>query len=96
MKQEIIYYPDKIEIGDGGRRRLLLVSKKPSRLFTLVTETNPDDPPKLPIDTSPRHVWLEDYGHDWTWQNGSLRYSSGVTGGQVWLLLEFDEEVSCE
>lgn len=90
-RQELIYYPDTIEIGDGGKRAMLDVPERPAKLFTLVEHRDPDSPPALPVDTSPRTVWQEDVGHDWTWQAGRLRYSSGMTGGRVWLLLEFDD-----
>lgn len=43
------------------------------------------------IDTSPRMVWPEDVGHDWSWSRGKLRYNTMTTGGRVWLLLEYDE-----
>lgn len=66
---------------------------KPKRVWTLIGnfETE-EDLPKLPMVT--RHLvnaFLEDYAHDRVWRNGHFKYSSRVSCGEQWLLLEFEE-----
>lgn len=64
---------------------------KPTKVWTLFREMDPNRPPALPI--TPVHgvnASFEDVGHDWKVAGGTFRYSSQSTDGNRWLLLEFD------
>ena len=92
MIQEFFYYPHKLEMGSSPP--FVPMDRKPKRVWTLIGnfETE-EDLPKLPM--VPQHMvnaFMEDYIHDWMWRKGHFRYGSRVSGGEQWLLLEFEEE----
>jgi hypothetical protein len=92
MKQELLWIP----IGrDLGGESLVCdpvpyAGKKPSKVWTLFMEEDPDKKPELPYH--PAHLqnaFIEDWLHDWDLVGGMFKYYSRVSEGGVWLLLEF-------
>jgi hypothetical protein len=66
------------------------LDKKPKRVWTLYSHTDPKKPPKLPITPIHLHgAFLEDYVHDWNWRGGKFYYGSRVMDRPVWVLLEY-------
>jgi hypothetical protein len=89
MTQKLLYCKEAIALGIPSPT--LELPDMPSRIWTLFSHRNPDIRPDLPfVPVHHQNAWLEDCGHDWNWRGGILRYSSMVTSGRVWLLLEYD------
>lgn len=88
-KQVLVYVDGELEIGRPSPT--VAVAHEPKRVWSLFRHTDPDDPPLLPFrPTHGTNAGLEDIVHDWSWRDGMLRYASRVTGGRVWLLLEYE------
>lgn len=92
VRQEVKWVPED--------RKVLLEGEVPFRVWTVYTHTKEDSPPSLP--SSPKHLdgfFLEDFTHDWTIRGGKegkyLVYGSRVSGGGVWVLLEFVKPGEC-
>lgn len=89
MTQKLLYLAGAIALGTPSPT--LDLPERPSRIWTLYRHRDPNLSPSLPfVPVHHQNAWLEDVGHDWNWRGGKLRYSSGVTDGRVWLLLEYD------
>lgn len=97
MRQMLVYFHHQAQLGVSTPPvEIPGVSKRPSRLWTMVHARDPDKSPALPV--TPRHhhnAFLEDYIHDWNWRVKDdvalLKYYSRASDGRVWLLLEYDE-----
>ena len=90
MRQRLLYFPHELKMGE--RAPAVAVEEKPSRVWTLYEETDPDREPELPIrPVHLRGAFLEDYVHDWNWKDGQMRYYTRVMPGRVWLLLEYED-----
>lgn len=89
--QEALYIPEGSEV--GGHPAVAwpwLGRPRPKRVWTLLSSEKPE----LPI--VPRHhhnAFLETYVHDWDLTGGAdccvFHYHSRLSGGGVWLLLEW-------
>lgn len=89
-RQALAYVHGELKI--GRRPPTVEVAEEPARVWSLPRHTDPDAPPSLPFRPVHReNAWLEDRVHDWNWRAGRLTYASRVTGGRVWLLLEYDD-----
>lgn len=68
------------------RRRWVCCPDRPKRLAVLIPAASP-----VTIPNSMRRglgTFIEDEGHDWTWNNGRLRYH-GTETPPCWVLIEF-------
>jgi hypothetical protein len=66
------------------------VEFEPNRVWTAVYNHDENKPPDLPCTPVHGYGWFaEDYMHDWNWRKGMLDYSSRVSDGPVWVLLEY-------
>lgn len=75
----------------GGKHVPVTLKKQPSRVWTVFTHTNKDEPPSLPLKPIHNHTaFLEDYVHDWNYNGSTFRYYTRVMDRSVWLLLEYD------
>lgn len=76
----------------GGIFEPIDVPTKPTRVWLLLL---PDGSPELEIPLVPeqhKNALLEDYVHDWNWENGKLRYYTRFADHSAWILLEWDDE----
>lgn len=77
-------------LGGGGTFKPFALEKQPRRVWTVLTTFEQDKPPTLPF--YPVHnqtAFLEDWVHDWNWDNGKFRYYTRVMDRSCWILLEF-------
>lgn len=93
-RQTLMWLPPESNVPFTGKGPAVLPCPEgePTRVWTLVTHTDPAKPPALPF--VPQHnvnAFFEDYVHDWNMSidGKSLRYGSRVTEGGCWLLLEY-------
>ncbi len=89
-RQVVLFLKDWYQPGSVMKARNVPLTEKPDTVWTLFRETDPNNPPKLPI--VPQHrikAFAEDYIHDWNWRRGELIFSSRVADGPVWILLEY-------
>lgn len=89
-RQVVLFLADWYKPGSVMKARNVPLLEKPDAIWTLLHETDPNKPPKLPIVPRIRvNAFPEDYVHDWNWRRGELIFSSRVADGPVWILLEY-------
>lgn len=83
-RQEVVFFPKE---AFGSHRKGIPLAEKPQRIWTAMpTDVKPELPVKMVhLQTG----FLEDFLHDWNYHNGTLRYYSRVTSGDVYLVLEY-------
>jgi hypothetical protein len=88
--QEVLHIPagsaDPDEVGHPVVEWPWPGRQRPERVWTLLAP----EAPRLPIVPKHQHnAFLEGYMHDWDLVGGAFHYYSRLSGGGVWLLLEW-------
>jgi len=87
LNQTAIWVP-KRKKGQGGIR-VPYSGPKPEKLWTLIQEASPDEKPPLPMFLQHRrNAFFEDEIHDWRVDGDCIIYSSRVSDGGCWIVIE--------